>query len=1613
MLAGDMTVRFAFADLAGSPADSLMEGNDYNLVVYVRDSRAAPTGVRQAYLDINYDTSRMSVRGSVESGVAYQQDASGSSATSGLIDEAGGADSDSLPPTTPGAELLLFSVPVRAESAGTLSLASDLSELTDRLPRFFGSDTVVSLENIDFVGATVTIIAAAVVVSPTAGLQTTELGGTDQFEISLQTAPSSDVTIAVSSSDTSEGTVSPASVTFTAQNWNVPRVITVLGVDDAAVDGNVSYQIVTAPAVSSDPYYSGRNAADIAVTNLDNDAAGVTVQPTSGETSETGTTATFQIVLDSQPASAVSIALSSSDTGEGVIDRDSVTFLPGNWNVPQVITVTGVDDNVADGHQVFAIVTEAAVSSDPEYSGRVVADVTITNRDDDTAGVIVRPTTGQTSEAGGTASFEILLTSQPLADVTIQLTSSDTTEGTVLPTSVVFTALNWNTPQVFVVTGQDDDVADGNTSYSIITSATVSDDAAYNNRAVADVAMTNVDNDSAGILVVPTSGQTSEAGGSATFAITFTSRPTADVTIALTSSDTSEGTVAPGSVTITPDNWSTPFQVTVTGVDDGQVDGNVAYSIVTAPAVSSDPSYQGRNAADISLTNLDNDSYDITIEPASGETTEAGGTASFSIVLNSRPAESVSVDLSSTDETEGTVTPSRVTFTPENWNQQQTILVRGQDDSLRDGDVAYTIVTSNAISDDPNFSGRNVADLTLMNVDDEVSGVIVTPVSGLITSEDGQTATFTMQLASQPTAEVTVGISSSDVTEGSVAPATLAFSPANWDQPQLVTVTGVDDDIDDGDVSYSIVTGATVSDDPFYDGVAVDDVQVVNVDNDAVGIIVAPTSGVVTSEAGGNASVTMLLASQPTSDVVVSLVSSDESEGVVSTDTLTFTASNWDTPQEFRIEGVDDAWVDGDVAFTVTVQASSVDEAYDNLAPVTISAVNQDDDTARLVLSTTAGTVVEGTGDTNPRVTYTVALVGAVEGGFELELITSDGTATVAGGDFVAATDSLLFVGTAGETHTVEIEVVADDMLEPDETFSVALGAISGVPADVASRIAREGTPLEFTILDDDEPVISFFPVSQLEGTGSEPSVFAFEVVLSNPVQGGLTIRYATYDGTATLAGNDYVGADGVLEFAGTRNERHAINVLVNADGAVERDETFLVTLEEITFLDPALDAIIDADGGSQVGTILNDDTATVAFVNSSSLVIETGGRQNVDVRLSVTGGGTVTEDVVVEVVLLPGGTATSPDDFVLSNTLLTFPAGSRDGDVQSVVMDVVDDGRGDPNEQITLELHFLSGGMDGYVTLGEPVQDTVRIFEDPMTASVAGRVWLDTNYNGRQDAGELPIPGVFVTLTGIDLGRRPIEIVRMTDDQGLYAFEELPGGTYSIRESQPAAFVDGVDVLGTIDGARVGELGNDHFVNVVVPPEKAARGYNFGELRLGQPPISARMFFASAPQLNEVIHEVVARAEQQSGHVAQAAAIRAGESIEMRRIGTRVTLTGTSLDDEFAFVPAGSSAGTDSTRHYLAANGFEWYFAADQLSGFVIDGQGGSDRIELHDSQLDDVLAASHDRAVLSSVDYRVEAIAAELVRAVSSSGGTDSVSRDDIDFILQLEGPWTDEVP
>jgi hypothetical protein len=133
-------------------------------------------------------------------------------------------------------------------------------------------------------------------------------------------------------------------------------------------------------------------------------------------------------------------------------------------------------------------------------------------------------------------------------------------------------------------------------------------------------------------------------------------------------------------------------------------------------------------------------------------------------------------------------------------------------------------------------------------------GVTVTPTSGLTTSEAGGRASFMVILNSQPTGVVSVNFCPDDVSEGRLEHAnsddqTLIFDPGNWDDPQEVTVIGMDDTLADGDVSYTVIAIISDSDDPDYVGIDPDDVEIVNLDDgDGAAPLLAAFAGTSTAD---------------------------------------------------------------------------------------------------------------------------------------------------------------------------------------------------------------------------------------------------------------------------------------------------------------------------------------------------------------------------------------------------------------------------------------------------------------------------------------------------------------------------------------------------------------------------------------------------------------------------------------------------------------------------------------------------------------------------------------------------------------------------------------------
>ena len=188
-------------------------------------------------------------------------------------------------------------------------------------------------------------------------------------------------------------------------------------------------------------------------------------------------------------------------------------------------------------------------------------------------------------------------------------------------------------------------------------------------------------------------------------------------------------------------------------------------------------------------------------------------------------------------------------------------------------------------------------------------------------------------------------------------------------------------------------------------------------------------------------------------------------------------------------------------------------------------------------------------------------------------------------------------------------------------------------------------------------------------------------------------------------------------------------------------------------------------------------------------------------------------------------------------------------------------------NETITYEITD-SDGLKDTATL------TVTVV-DASDNSISGVVYVDADGDGARDAGEVGIPGVLVTLTGTDNFGNAVNRNALTTKDGSYEFEELSSGTYQLAERQPLAVADGKDSSGVSEAV----VGNDVISNIVVSDSGVFDENNFGEAGLLPQYVSIKMFFASAPPIDECLRDMVAMAEADAGHNGFAQAIRNGDT--------------------------------------------------------------------------------------------------------------------------------------
>ena len=504
---------------------------------------------------------------------------------------------------------------------------------------------------------------------------------------------------------------------------------------------------------------------------------GVTIRPLALALREGGR-AGYNVSLDARPASNVVIDLSNSNP-DVRLSTSRLEFTPSDWSRARTVTVTIAQDNdtVDENDAISHVIDQAATSADYDYF--VLPEVTVTVDDNDAAVRFIAGRSGATEigvDEGGSATYQLALGTRPAEDVRVSL-SYPSGEITVEPQSLVFTPDGYNQPQTVTVYGVEDDDAVDDQSY-----ITHHFSGGYAEDAWLNVLVT--DDDRAGVggeveLALsrgycpgqwPTdlSGSRievtgySETDGGCFYTLRLNALPTGNVTVWVQASDSSKvdldttisqfpGEMTPGRLTFTPENWREPQEIGFWPVRDDDAAENNDFTITHRV---SGGGYGGVRIPDIQVMVVeeDRDRIGFRVEgPPGGPLAVEGDRstsdedlywAAFYMFPETQPTSTVTVAMSS-DNPDVTPSPSRLSFTPSNWDQGhfegspgKRVIVRAAQDSDAEDETAT--ITFTVTSSDADYHGMELVPVPVRVEDDDkpvpLEGLTVSPVAGETTS---------------------------------------------------------------------------------------------------------------------------------------------------------------------------------------------------------------------------------------------------------------------------------------------------------------------------------------------------------------------------------------------------------------------------------------------------------------------------------------------------------------------------------------------------------------------------------------------------------------------------------------------------------------------------------------------------------------------------------------------------------------------------------------------------------------------------------------------------------------------------------------------------------------
>ncbi len=920
------------------------------------------------------------------------------------------------------------------------------------------------------------------------------------YLVALATQPSHDVTVTVAGFTGSDVTASPATLTFTSGvggNWSTAKTVTVTADQDLdAADDSVT---LTHSATSTDGDYNTIVIKGVVVTVSDDDDPGVTLNATTLTVTEGDSAGgSYTVVLDTQPDADVTVTVAGFASTDVMASPATLTFTSGaggNWGTARTVTVTAAGDTDTADDSVTLTHTASGATGYSTSLNIADVDVTVTDvtpgqptglsaaaNDEQVTLNWVAPSAGGTivswqyRQKEGSNAYGGWLAVPSSGAGTTSYTVTGLNNGTVYRFQVRAVGAGTNNfgaaaaevsstpaPPELTLSGTANGTEGGNLSFTLSsdinvsstldvaftvqgsTSATDTDavaadfnsgtltgitSASFNNGRTATVSLPlsddgSVEGDEGFRISLATGSGYSVASGSPTLAGTLTDNDGIRLTAATSRGGTEGGmlTLALSAVATTDGGTSYSTDASFSGALSGLV---WAYTGGTAEAADfstvPDSATFSSGTASVDFTVADDadaaESYSIQLTSVTGHTvvaasnavsgtlgpkssavtlsattltvTEGDGTGgSYTVVLAVQPSHDVTVTVAGFTGTEVTASPATLSFTSGvggNWSTARTVTVTAEQDLDAVNDSVT--LTHSATSTDGDYDTIVIDDVAVTVDDDDNPGVTLSATT--LTVEEGAATGggYTVVLATQPTADVTLTVSGFTGTDVTASPATLTFtsgSDGNWSTAQTVTVTA-DQDFDADDDSVTLTHSAT-STDGDYNTIVIRDVVVTVDDDDTPAVTLSATTLTVEEGDSTGSSYTVVLATLPAADVTVTVAGFAGTDVTASPAELTFTSGaggNWDTAQTVTVTAREDDGMD-DESVTLRHTASGATDYSGSLDIASVVVMVDDDDAPGVTPSTTTLTVNEGDGaggsytvvlDTQPDAAVTVSVGG-------------------------------------------------------------------------------------------------------------------------------------------------------------------------------------------------------------------------------------------------------------------------------------------------------------------------------------------------------------------------------------------------------------------------------------------------------------------------------------------------------------------------------------------------------------------------------------------------------------------------------------------------------------